>query len=122
MAREERARAARLGERAEALVCDHLQGRGYTIVARRARVGRLEIDVIAERGGLLVFVEVRARRSGAFVSPLATITHKKIARIRAAAATWLRARRLHGRAVRFDAAAVTFDDPRGAIDYVEDAF
>ena len=103
-------------------MCEALEGRGYAIVARQARVGRKEIDVIARRGRLVVFCEVRARRRGGFVSPLETIDRAKIGRIRSAAAEWLRERAWRGLAIRFDAAAVTFDDPAGTIDYVEDAF
>jgi putative endonuclease len=115
-------RAQALGARAEAIVCAHLVDRGYAIVARNARVGRKEIDVIARRGRLFVFCEVRARARAGFVSPLATIDRAKVQRIRAAAAQWLRDRRARGFAVRFDAAAVTFDDPEGTLDYVENAF
>lgn len=103
-------------------MCELLEDRGYAIVARQARVGRKEIDVIAKRGRLVVFCEVRARKRGGFVSPLATIDRAKIQRVRSAAAGWLREREWRGYAIRFDAAAVTFDDPAGLIDYVENAF
>lgn len=119
---DRRTERKRLGDRAEALVCELLEARGYAIVARQARVGRKEIDVIARRGRLVVFCEVRARKRSGFVSPLETIDRAKVQRIRTAAAGWLRERDWRGHAIRFDAAAVTFDDPAGAIDYVEDAF
>lgn len=121
MAKRETARA-RLGRRAEGLVCRRLEARGYTIVGRNVRVGRREIDLIARRGRTLAFVEVRSRRHGGFVSPLETIGPAKIANVRAAAREWVRARGLRGFALRFDAAAVTFEQPRGTVDYRENAF
>lgn len=115
------ARAA-LGARAEALVCDLLNERGFEIVARNVRVGRKEIDIVARRGDLLVFCEVRSRSRSGFVAPLETIGPAKVRNVRAAARRWLRERQLRGVAVRFDAASVLFDDPRGVIEYVEGAF
>src|SRR5690606_32230296 len=115
------ARAA-LGARAESLVCDHLAARGFSIVARNVRVGRKEIDIVARRGDLLVFCEVRARARSGFVSPLATIDRTKMRNVREAAQRWLLEHGEGKMAIRFDAAAVVFDDPKGAIEYVEDAF
>lgn len=114
---------AETGRTAESLVADDLRARGYEIVAQNARVGRLEIDIIARRDRLLVICEVRSRRSRAFGSPAATIDAKKIARIRRAAAAWLKQNRPGTTELRFDAAAVTFD-PEGnhEIQYYERAF
>ena len=112
----------RLGARAESIVCAQLSDRGYAIVARNVRVGRNEIDIIARRGRLVIFCEVRARAHADFVSPLATIDGAKIRRVRSAAAGWMRAHRRPGDAMRLDAAAVTFAAEPPEVDYVEDAF
>lgn len=111
-----------LGARAESLVCEHLIGRGFTILGRNVRVGAKEIDVIARRGALVVFCEVRARARSGSISPLETIDRAKAQRIRDAARRWLYESRLRRVAVRFDAAAVVFDAPEGILDYIEDAF
>lgn len=115
-------RAHALGARAEELVCTYLVSRGYTIVERNARVGRREIDIVARMGRVLAFCEVRARARSSFVSPLVTIDRRKVQRTREAALQWLQEREFRGFAIRFDAAAVTFDDPGGCLHYVEDAF
>lgn len=111
-----------LGARAEALACEHLIARGFTILGRNVRVGAKEIDIIARRGDLLVFCEVRARSRSGSISPLETIDRAKAQRIREAARRWLYESRLRRVAVRFDAAAVLFDEPEGTLEYVEDAF
>lgn len=113
---------AELGRRAESLVCERLERFGFVVVARNARVGRLEIDVIAKRRKLVVFCEVRARTSDRLMSPAHTIDAHKVARVRRAAAQWLRESKLSGVDVRFDAAAVVFDGPEGRIEYYEGAF
>ena len=111
-----------LGVLAENHVAEYLEGRGYAIVERNARVGRLEIDIVARRGDTMVFCEVRARRTADFLHPLATIGPAKVERVRRAAQLWLRAHPGGGRTVRFDAAGVTFEGPIPALEYVEDAF
>lgn len=107
---------------AETRVAEHLIAQRFAIVARNVRVGRLEIDIIARRGSLLVFCEVRARTHDRFVAPAATIDAHKIARLRKAAALWLRSNSPGGVDVRFDAAAVVFDTPEGRIEYYEGAY
>jgi putative endonuclease len=112
-----------VGRAAESLVADYVAKRGFEIVGRNVRVGRLELDILARRGKLLVVVEVRSRSTDRFGSPLLTVDKKKIARVRQAAARWLAANEIGTAELRFDAAAVTFlpgEDPR--IEYYERAF
>lgn len=97
----------RLGARAEDAAASHYEGRGYTIVERNARVGRLEIDVIAQRGGLVVFLEVRSRKLGGMVHPAATIRGAKALHMRQAAVQWLAAQGRRGVTVRLDVVAAT---------------
>lgn len=110
-----------LGARAESIVAGKLEAEGFAILGRNVRVGRDEIDIVAKRGGLLVFCEVRSRSGMPTFSPAETITHAKRMKVRRAAAAWLRA---NGGAseIRLDAAAVSFP-PGGkpVIDYFEDA-
>jgi putative endonuclease len=111
-----------LGVRAEQMACDHLCAQGFEIVARNARVGRLELDVVARRGGLFVFCEVRSRSSDRLMTPAQSIDPRKVARVRQAAAKWLRDARSGPMQVRFDVASVLFDIPEGRLNYLEGAF
>ena len=52
----------------------YLQARGWEVVAHRFRVGRIEVDLIARRGHLVAFVEVKTRRGTAFGSPFEAVT------------------------------------------------
>jgi putative endonuclease len=56
-----RAEAERRGRRAESLACWALRLKGWRILARRARVPGGEVDIVARRGAILAFVEVKAR-------------------------------------------------------------
>lgn len=113
---------AALGARAEQLACEHLERGGFAIVARNVRVGRLELDVIARRGSLLVVCEVRSRRSDRVMTPAQSVDFRKIGHVRAAAARWLREARPGTSQLRFDVASVVFDTPEGRMNYLEGAF
>lgn len=110
------------GQRGEGLVALHLEQQGFQILARNARLGRLEIDLIAKRDGLVAFCEVRSRQSDAFLHPAASLTREKVARVRQAAALWLRQNPQSALQLRFDAAAVIFDRDPPRIEYFESAF
>jgi putative endonuclease len=98
-----------LARTAEEIVASHLEAQGFEIVGRNVFIGRLELDLVARRGGLLVVCEVRARRSRRFGSPVMSIDAAKIAKVRQATAKLLRERSFGTREVRLDAAAVTFN-------------
>ena len=53
--------AERRGRGAESLACWYLRLKGWRILARRARVPGGEVDIVARRGRILAFVEVKAR-------------------------------------------------------------
>lgn len=53
-----------LGRRGEDLAAEYLAGLGYRIVVRNWRTRAGELDIVAQDGEWLVFVEVRARRAG----------------------------------------------------------
>lgn len=112
---------AHTGQIAEEAVEQWLRARGFAIVGRNVRVGRLELDVVARRGAIFAVCEVRARR-GTFVDPAYTFDARKRERVRRAAlAYWAN----HGRGtqLRLDAAAVTFSaDGEPHIRYFENVF
>lgn len=60
-----RQRAERGGRRAEALAALWLQLKGWSVIGRRVRTPRGEVDLVARRGRVLAFVEVKARATAA---------------------------------------------------------
>jgi putative endonuclease len=104
----------RAGDAAEDLVADQLTASGWKIVARRLRLGRDELDLVAVDPGppaSLVVVEVRWRRRRAYGLPEETFDHRKRARLRRACGRlieheWTGAARGRGLPVRVDLVAV----------------
>jgi len=82
------ARRAR-GDTAEDLACRHLEGLGCAIVERNFRTKGGEIDIVARKGDVLVFVEVRSRGDASFGTPEESVTPAKRRRIVAAARQYL---------------------------------
>lgn len=70
------------GRVAEEIAALYLEMTGYRLLARNARHGRLEIDLIAQRGAIIAFVEVRMRSSRACGSPEETVRHRKVRALR----------------------------------------
>lgn len=99
----------RRGACAEAIAQNYLVLAGLDVLDGNRRAGGGEIDIIAREGSALVFVEVRMRAAGAWVSAAASIGSSKAARLRACAREILRRRgdlRWPGRTCRFDVVAI----------------
>ena len=94
-----------LGAEGEARAAAFLEGRGYRIVARNVRAGGVEMDVVARRGSLILFVEVKTRRTRSLGPPEAAVDLRKQARLIRGATAWLRAHPGAARRVRFDVIA-----------------
>jgi len=107
-----RARLGRLGEDAAAR---HLAARGYRIVARNVRADRVELDLIARVGALLVFVEVKSRRGAGHGRAAEAVDPRKQRRLRHGASAWLAGRPVEARGAlrhRFDVVTCVLLDER----------
>src|SRR5438128_7528677 len=103
--RPERQVAFALGLSAESRAAAYLVAKGYRIVARRFRSPVGEIDIVARRRGVLVFVEVKARNT--IDDAALSLLHRQQQRIAAAAGAWLAAHPEDAESdVRFDAVLV----------------
>jgi putative endonuclease len=102
----------RLGDAGEALVARWYEARGFVVVDRnwRCREGELDLVCAGQQSGVavLVFCEVKTRRSTAFGSPLEAVTVTKQRRIRVLARRWLEEQGSGGR----DAVAARTRAPR----------
>ena len=114
----ERQTAFRLGLSAESRAAAYLIVKGYRIAARRWRCPAGEIDIVARRGKLLIFVEVKARAS--LDDAAYSVTERTQRRVAAAASAWLADNPDDAmNDMRFDAILVA---PRSLPRHIEGAF
>jgi putative endonuclease len=90
------------GKAGEDAAVDYLVRKGYRIVERNFRFERGKIDIVAEDGGVLVFVEAKARRSLAFGEPEDAVTPAKRRQILKVAQGYLMQHSIEDRECRFD--------------------
>lgn len=95
-----------LGVVGEELAAAALAARGYAILERRFRTDRGEIDIIAQDGETLVFVEVRARATGEFGGAAESVTGAKKRQVTRVAIEYLARHEITDRPCRFDVVAV----------------
>ena len=79
----------KLGAWGEEVAKTHLEANGYKIINQnwRCRIG--EIDIIAQKDGIVSFTEVKTRRSRAAGSPEESITPRKAQKLTQLALTWI---------------------------------
>ncbi|MGE4549145.1 MAG: YraN family protein [Intestinibacillus sp.] len=112
------------GRQGEDFAAGYLERNGYTILARNFRVRQGEIDLIAECGGYVAFIEVKTRADGHFAKAREFVTLQKQRRLVAASLAWLVANP-SALQPRFDVIEVYW--PKGAalpraIQHLENAF
>ena len=113
------------GDWGEAQVAEYLRDRGYRIVVSKYHCRFGEIDLIAQDGGTLCFVEVKLRSNLDFGLPREFVTYGKQQKLRTTAEYYL-ATHDPDAVCRFDVAEVYPDRERSPeqtrIEYIENAF
>jgi putative endonuclease len=112
------------GQLAEREASLYLRRRGYRIIAQNLKLKEGEIDLVALKGDLVVFVEVNARSSDEFGTPIEGLMPRQQQRIRKAAEIFLAKRGWSDRDRRFDFISIDLDE-RGqvkGIEHIPDAF
>lgn len=122
MADKKKENARKWGEQAENIVCEYLIAKDYTIRERnwRPSTSKSEIDIIAQKDDMLIFVEVKAR-SDMDIDPTEAMTAEKIKNVVRGANAYLRLQEYEFY-YRFDVAAVNGNIDDYVLDYLEDAF
>jgi putative endonuclease len=95
-----------LGKRGEDRAVAELERCGYAILARRYRTRHGEIDIVAQDGETIVFVEVKAKETVEFGTAAAAVTRRKQRRVLSMAVDYLARNHLTRKPCRFDVVAV----------------
>lgn len=114
-----------LGPWGEARAADYLRKKGYEIVGANYRCRFGEIDLIAQKGRYLVFVEVKLRAGSNFAEAREYVDHRKQERLRSAALLYLSQRETDLQP-RFDVVEIYapqgLDTKRPTYNHLENAF
>jgi len=112
--------AQRTGSQGEDLALSYLQREGYQLLRRNYRYRQAEIDLIVQKGKLLVFVEVKTRRNADYGYPEAFVGKKQMTQIIRAAEQYILKIDWQGQ-IRFDIVSI-LTEPELNIKHLPDAF
>lgn len=112
----------RLGAAGEAAAARHLQEQGYTVLVRNYRKRPGEVDIIAQKDDVLIFIEVKTRKSARFGSPAEAVDAAKRRRICTAALHYVSENNAADLPARFDVIEVYAQKDRLRIRHIKDAF
>ena len=110
-----------LGEKGEGLAEKFLRKNGYKILQRNFKAKTGEIDIIANHGEYLVFIEVKSRKSLQYGQPFEAVTRHKRRKIKNTALLYLKKLK-EIPPCRFDVVSVYYDHDRVELEIIKDAF
>jgi len=111
-----------IGNKGEELATNFLYANGYNVLHRNYRIGRAEVDIIAENNSTLIFFEVKTRKNNIFGYPEEFVSEAQQERIHYVAEEYAIENNWNGE-IRFDILAIIWDrisEPN--IEHFEDAF
>ncbi|MEO6211604.1 MAG: YraN family protein [Gemmatimonadaceae bacterium] len=111
-----------LGAEGERIAAVWLAQKGWRILDRRFRNGHRDLDLVAERSGVVAFVEVKTRRGEAFGHPVEAVNWRKQRELCRSAAVWIARHGDEEQAFRFDVVGVLIEGDRVRVRHVENAF
>ncbi|MFQ6618997.1 MAG: YraN family protein, partial [Fidelibacterota bacterium] len=112
-----------VGKTGEEVALNYLYKRGYFIHERTCRFGKYgELDIIAEKDNILVFVEVKAQRSSSFGSAESWVDYKKRNKLWKLARRYLHRKKQYGKDCRFDVIAISFSRDKTRVNHIKNAF
>lgn len=104
-----------VGIRGEEISTNYLKDKGYKILERNYRKSYGEIDIIATKNNVLVFVEVKTRTSNQFGTPLEQITQKKLKTLTKTAQFYSQSHNELTNELRVDAISVLLDNSNNLV-------
>lgn len=111
-----------LGEAGERVAETWLAQRGWVILDRRFRNGHRDLDLVAEREGVVAFVEVKARTGKDFGQPVEAVNWRKQRELSRSASVWIARFGRSEQTFRFDVVGVLMDGERVRVQHIENAF
>jgi len=111
-----------LGRTGENRAVNFLEQKGFSIIKTNYRTPEGEIDIVAQDGNTLVFVEVKTRRSLSYGSPEEAVDTLKQKQLKKIAEKFISHYQLFDRDCRFDVVALHYDGNAVQTTYIPNAF
>ncbi|MFD2513219.1 YraN family protein [Pontibacter locisalis] len=108
------------GQQGEQVAAQYLLQKGYILLHRNYRYRRSEVDIIAKKNHMLVFIEVKTRTTDIYGYPEEAVNNKKERMLLKAADQYIHATSWQHE-IRFDIISITLTKPI-TIHHIEDAF
>ncbi|HID94221.1 MAG TPA: YraN family protein [bacterium (Candidatus Stahlbacteria)] len=113
----------KVGVGGEHKAAHYLEEKGYVILERNYRTRKGEIDIICEKNGTLIFVEVKTRTAKSFGEPSEAINPHKVKKIIEVAEDYASRKGLLGICdTRFDVISISYSEDKESIEHIKDAF
>ncbi len=112
----------KVGKKGEDVAAFFLKKRGYRILDRNFRCYLGELDIIAEKEGQIIFVEVKTRQNIDFGLPEEFLNYPKRKRLSKLALFYLSTHYLQERPCRFDVVAIQYQKGKAKIHHIKNAF
>ena len=90
-----------LGKWGEDLAAGYLQRKGYTIIERDWKSGKRDLDIIAQDGNVIVFVEVKTRRNRLYGEPEESVDYHQLQNLQQAISHYVKFKQIQ-QEIRFD--------------------
>lgn len=110
------------GDEGEQIAQQFLAARGFQILEMNYRYGKGEIDIVCMDGDVLVFCEVKMRKTDQYGDPEYAITPRKQAQVRKIAAAYLYEHDIEDQECRFDVVAIKRIGGIQEVNYIPNAF
>ncbi len=111
-----------LGLLGERIAARYLLRAGWSFVAHRFRSGHRDLDLVMQRGELIAFVEVKARRGEEFGGPVHAVHYRKRRELSRSAMVWVDRFGSRQLSYRFDVVGILINGHNVRVTHVEDAF
>jgi len=110
------------GRKNESVAARYLKKNGYRIITKNYRTKMGEIDIIAKEGDVIVFVEVKARKSPFLNRAKESVTKSKQHKLTLTAYSYLKQKGLDGKSARFDVVSIDYTQNLPEIEVIKNAF
>ncbi|MBP9779454.1 YraN family protein [Candidatus Gracilibacteria bacterium] len=91
-----------IGDHGETIAVNYLLSQGYTIIDRNYQIKGGEIDIVAQKGGFHIFIEVRYRYSDTYGHPLDTFSPSKKRTLKRAIMIYISKHKIDSEHIRID--------------------